>query len=116
MVSSARNRSEHLTIGDPEEEPGAVELANPEDLHKSLLRRDLRQVLFAELYERIRKKPSLLRAVQDWEQRFLDDDHLGAKGMNPNWVYRVRQLTQEILTDLATEFSPAGGDGKEMII
>ena len=116
LISGARGRSEHLALGDPDEIPGTVDLAIPEDLHQSLLRRDLHKVLFAELYERIRHQPALLGVVQSWERRFFDDDRIGSLGQNPALIHRVRRLVREILVELESEFSSVPGDGREMLL
>jgi hypothetical protein len=53
--------------------------------------------------------------VQDWEQRFYDDDRIGSTGINRDLVYRVRQLAREVIADFG-ELRPAIHDGKEMLL
>jgi hypothetical protein len=48
LLESARNRYEHLSIGEPETEPGAVNPPDPTDPGRLLLRRDLHRVLFSQ--------------------------------------------------------------------
>ena len=81
-----------------------------------LSRRDLHRVLFKQLYQRVRKQPALLTVVQDWEQRFLQDDRIGTPGMERNLVFRTRQLAREIIAELAVEISPTAGDGRELLL
>jgi hypothetical protein len=116
LVNEARNWHEHTFVGDPDQEPGAVEPTEPQDTHDLLSRRDLHRVLFQQLYQRIENQPALLTVVQDWEGRFFDDDRIGGAGSNRDLVYRVRQLVREIIADLDAAVSPAISDGKEMSI
>ena len=116
VVQEAKARYLHLPVGDVDNEPGAIDPAASEDPYQLLSRRDLQRVLFAKLYKRVRHEPTLLGVVQDWEARFLDDDHIGVKGQDSNMVHRVRQFAREILAELAAELSPSPGDGKEMIL
>jgi len=57
----------------------------------------------------------LLAVVQDWEQRFYDDDRIGSTGINRDLVYRVRQLAREVIADFG-ELRPAIHAGKEMLL
>jgi hypothetical protein len=104
LVTAARQRHEHVSIGDPQQQPGAVEpaeLLDPQDL---LSRRDLHRVFFGKLYQRIKHQPALLAVVQDWEQRFFDDDRIGSVGANRDLVYRVRRLAREVIVDFGEHF------------
>lgn len=116
LVCEAPNRYEHEFIGDPEQEPGAVEVSGKENVHDLASRRDLQRVLFKKLYSRIQNQPSLLAVVEDWERRFLDDERVGSEGADRNLVFRVRELAREIIADLAAEFSPSVEDGREMLL
>ena len=115
LVNEARHRHEHAFVGDPEQEPGAVEPAELQDAQDLLSRRDLHRVFFKRLYQRIKNQPALLAVVQDWEQRFYDDDRIGSTGINRDLVYRVRQLAREVIADFG-ELRPAINDGKEMLL
>jgi len=115
LVRQAYRRPEHVSLGNPDAEPGCIEPAAPEDVQAQLSRRDLHRVLFHKLYERIARQPALLEVVRDWEARFLEDWRIGSEGQDPRLVHRVRQLAQEILDELSTEFSPVP-DGREMLL
>ena len=115
LVNEARHRHEHAFVGDPEQEPGAVEPAESQDAQDLLSRRDLHRVFFKRLYQRIKNQPALLAVVQDWEQRFYDDDRIGSTGINRDLVYRVRQLAREVIADFG-ELRPAIHAGKEMLL
>lgn len=112
-ISAARNKYEHIFLGNPEED-GAIEPEDPQNASDLLSRRDLHRVFFKRLYARIENQPSLLIAVKDWEQRSLDDDLIGAPGLNRDHVYRVRQLAREVISELDTSISPALDRGKEL--
>lgn len=114
LVNKARHRHEHTFIGNPDQEPGAVEPTESQDTHELLSRRDLHRVLFQQLYQRIENQPALLTVVQDWEGRFFDDDRIGGVGSNRDLVYRVRQLVRDIIADLDVAVSPAISGGKEL--
>ena len=69
LLDSARNRCEHLSIGEPETEPGAVNPPDPTDPGRLLLRRDLHRVLFSQLYARAAEQPRLLAVIKEWDQK-----------------------------------------------
>ena len=116
LVNSARSRHNHAFIGDPDVEAGAVEPVEAQDPRDLLSRRDLHRVFFRQLYERIATRPALLAVVQDWEQRFYEDDRIGHTGSNRDLVYRVRRLAREIVAGLSDRLSPSAGTGKELLL
>lgn len=116
LVKAACFRCDHVFTGNPEHEPGAIDPVEPHDAAGLLSRRDLHRTLFAKLYGRIQNRPMLLRVVQDWEERFLDDDRIGDDGMDRKLAFRIRKLAREIIAELAAEVSPAVGDGREMLL
>lgn len=114
LVHEARNRHEHVFIGDPEQEPGAVELAEPRDTYRMISRKDEHRVFFKKLYQRIENQPALLEVVRQWEERSLDDDRIGDGCLNRDLVCRVRQVAREVIADLGAKLSPRLDDGEGM--
>jgi hypothetical protein len=116
LLDSARNRCEHLSIGEPETEPGAVNPPDPTDPGRLLLRRDLHRVLFSQLYARAAEQPRLLAVIKEWDQNFLSDNRIARDGHSRKIIYRVRQLAREILRDLEAELSLVTNEGREMLL
>ncbi len=115
LVRLAEHRQEHVPLGDPELEPGTVELTAGENLAALLSRRDVHRVLFQKLHKSLERQPALRKEVQDWAERFLHDDRIGEGEENRDRVYRVRLLAKEFLTELAEELEIAQPTGREMI-
>jgi len=116
LVNAARNRHEHLFVGDSESEPDAIDPVEPRDPRDLLSRRDLHRVFFKKLYQRMHQ-PSLLDIVRDWEARSLDDDYIGRAGMddmNRDLVRRVRKLAREVIAEIETDITPGFVQGEPM--
>lgn len=116
LVRLAEHRQDHVPLGNPELEPGTVEVTASEDIAALLSRRDVHRVLFQKLHQSLERHPALRAEVQDWGQRFLHDDRVGEGGVNRDRVYRVRRLAQAFLAELAEELEITQPTGREMIL
>lgn len=104
LISHAVARFPHSPLGDPETEPGTVELADPQDLGALLERRDLQREFFARLKLVLANEPSLTPVVLHWQQHFYETPFIASLEFDRNLTHRVRLHARRVLREMAPDF------------
>jgi hypothetical protein len=103
-------------LGDPETEPGTVEVPEPLDFARLVELRDLKRELFARLELVLQNEPALTPVIRHWSEIFYVADRIAGPEFDPNLVYRVRQHSRRIFRELAGEIEPGEVTGLEMLL
>jgi hypothetical protein len=103
----------HLPIGD-EAEPGMVDPPDQADLFRLLIHRDLREKVFARLYQQATHEPELLPLIDLWRESFLTDDRVPVLEGDYKLTDRLRSLARKFIAELDRE-PGLGLDGRELL-
>jgi hypothetical protein len=106
----------HISLGDPETEPGTVEVPEPFDFARLVELRDLKRELFARLELVLQNEPALTPVIRHWSELFYVADRIAGPEFDPNLVYRVRQHSRRIFRELVVEIQPGEVTGLEMLL
>ncbi len=106
----------HISLGDPENEPGTVEVPEPFDFARLVEIRDLKRELFARLELVLQNEPALTPVIRHWSELFYVADRIAGPEFDPHLVYRVRQHSRRNYRELAGEIQPGEVTGLEMLL
>ena len=116
LAKRSEYRTDHVPVGNPVTEPGAVEPETRLDTRRHLELRDLREAVFQELREKAAGHPERQRLIERWESAFLTDYQL-PKGSDSRQRRRhLRSQIQKVLQKLGREIISNTATGKEILL